>query len=112
LIVGLAQEFGALDIEEVKEVLKFLEIPAEKTSAERVIFCGKIVDWLKTDRRGLRTFVLPKVQKRAAKFAFKDDEISRSTERRRFEIMEYWKEHDVERSTAILENSAAKEVVV
>lgn len=90
LVVGLVQDFGALEISEIQGVLDFLEVPADQTCAEKIVFCGKTVEWLQTDRRGLRTFVLPSVEKRAAKFAFADDEISSSTERRRLQIMQYW----------------------
>lgn len=110
LIVGLVQDFGALEVSEIRSVLDFLKVPNNQTSAERIIFCGKTVEWLQTDRRGLRTFVLPAVEKRAAKFAFVDNEISSSTERRRLQLMEYWQEHDEERRIAIAANAAAREV--
>ena len=107
LIAGLVQEFGALETGEVQQVLDFLGVPADQTTAEKIIFCGKTVDWIKTDRRGLRTFVLPNVSKRAAKFAFVDDTIPSSTERRRLQIMQNWEENDVERRTAIAANLTA-----
>ena len=107
LVTGLVQEFGALETGEIQEMLNFLDVPNDQITAEKIIFCGKTVDWIRTDRRGLRTFVLPNISKRATKFAFVDETIPSSTERRRLQIMQNWERNDPERRTAIAANIAA-----
>jgi hypothetical protein len=104
-VVGLVQDFGALEIAEIQNALDHLRIGKDQTTAERLVFCAKTIDWVRADRRGLRTFILPNTNKRAAKFVFNAGPIPTSTERRRLAIRDHWQATDEERVTAILANS-------
>ena len=109
LLTALVQEFGALEMNELVAVLEALQVPNPQVLAPRLIFCAKTVEWVRTDRRGLRTFILPSATNRSAKFQFAEGPISNSPERRRVGLREYWRATDEERYAAILAGGMAPE---
>src|SRR5690606_9221493 len=44
-VVGLVQDFGALEIAEIQNALDHLRIGKDQTTAERLVFCAKTIDW-------------------------------------------------------------------
>lgn len=112
LLTALVQEFGALEMNELIAALEALGIADAEILAPRMVFCAKTVEWVRTDRRGLRTFILPNAANRSAKFQFADGPIPNSPERRRVGLREYWRAADEERYAAIIAGGAEPEVGV
>lgn len=106
-LTALIQEFGALQMQELAAALESLGITEAPAVADKLIFCAKTMEWVRADRRGLRTFILPGAGNRAAKFTFLNDDIPADSNRRRFQLREYWSSNDEERSEAIRENMDA-----
>lgn len=104
LLVALAQEFGAIEKSEISRVFECLGIDTPDEMTARLMFCAKTVEWVRIERRGVRTFVLPSTSKRAAKLTFMDKALNAPPERRRVEALEYWRSNDGERYELIIAN--------
>lgn len=105
-IVGLCQEFGALQRDEVLLALQHLGVEMDQNQLDRFTFCATQLDWLKERRKGDRWLLLsnPALDKIAAQFLLAEEgPLPTNSSRRRVEILASWERADAERHSAILQ---------
>jgi hypothetical protein len=102
LIVGLIQEYGALLLDEIVELLAVLAITKTPRDVERYLFCAQAAGWLKKVSKGSNDYYAAAVTKLdAAIIHSKEDAEVKNKQRRRALIREHWVKHDAERNKAI-----------
>jgi hypothetical protein len=103
LIVGLVQEYGALQISEIGTLLRHLSVnnPTDDM-IERYLFCAENVDWLRRVSKGSADyFVARPTSTDAATIHSKSTAKERNRSRRRVLIREHWQRNDAQRFKAI-----------
>jgi hypothetical protein len=102
LIVGLVQEYGALDIDEIISLLVLLNAARTDQQVRGYLLCGESVGWLKKVSRGSSDyFVAVRTRFEAAAIPLKATAEIKNKTRRRFLIREHWKRTDPERHKGI-----------
>jgi hypothetical protein len=102
LVVGLVQEYGALKIDEIVELLRVLNVIRGAADVHRYLLCAQAVGWLKEISKGSSDyFVAVGTKLDAATILSREDAQLKNKQRRRFSIREHWKTHDKERYNAI-----------
>jgi hypothetical protein len=103
LVVGLIQEYGALQIMEISTLLKNLAVPSiTEQRIQRYLFCAENVGWLKRVSKGsVDYFVAVATTKDAATIYSKPSAKEKNRPRRRLLIREHWQKHDAQRFKAI-----------
>ncbi|WGR94380.1 retron St85 family effector protein [Bradyrhizobium sp. ISRA443] len=102
LIVGLVQEYGALSVTEISEVLRVLNVPREVTEINRYLYCAKAAGWIKEVSKGSSDyFVAVATKENAATLPAKESAQIKNRKRRRWLIREHWKANDAPRYNAI-----------
>jgi hypothetical protein len=105
LVVGLVQEYGALTVEEIFELLQFLKIVSvTEQSLARYILCADAVGWLKLVSKGSGDYIVAVTTKvDAATIYRKQTTTEKNKARRRLIIRDHWKKTDKDRFSAITE---------
>jgi len=102
LIVGLVQEYGALEVDEIVDLLRRLNVVKDTADVHRYLLCAQAVGWLKEISKGSSDyFVAVKTKIEAAIISSKESAELKNKQRRRFSIREHWKAHDEQRFKAI-----------
>ena len=103
LIVGLIQEYGALTVSEIKHLLNVINLPCDIKQIDSYLLCAEAVDWVKKDKKGVRTyyFALP-MPIDAATLVLKDSAPTKNKTRRRKEIRDHWRATDPDRYRGIV----------
>jgi hypothetical protein len=103
LVVGLVQEYGALQVTEISALLKSLNVTT--TTEERIhryLFCAENVGWLRKVSKGtVDYFVAVATKLDAAVIHSKASAKEKNRPRRRLLIREHWQKHDAQRFKAI-----------
>lgn len=110
-VVGFAQEFGAVQRDEMLLGLQHIGIDISDDQLSRYILCAESVTWLRESRAGDRRLIFPnpKLEEAAAQFLMKKDgDLPTSAVRRRAAILDYWQANDPERFHAIAEMKGKK----
>ncbi|WP_339028954.1 retron St85 family effector protein [Bradyrhizobium symbiodeficiens] len=102
LIVGLVQEYGALRLAEISEVLNILNVPRATAEINRYLFCAKAAGWVKEISKGSNDyFVAVATKLDAATLHAKDSAEVKNKGRRRLLIRNHWQANDALRYNAI-----------
>ncbi|WLB53788.1 retron St85 family effector protein [Bradyrhizobium japonicum] len=102
LIVGLVQEYGALRVTEISEVLSVLNAPQGTAEINRYLFCAKAAGWVKEVSKGSSDyFVAVATKLDAATLFVKESAQVKNKGRRRLLIRDHWKANDGLRYNAI-----------
>ncbi|MHC6156241.1 retron St85 family effector protein [Bradyrhizobium elkanii] len=102
LIVGIVQEYGALSIDEISNVLQAFNVPRGTTEINRYLLCAKAAGWIKEVSKGLNDyFVAVATNLDAATLFVKDTAKVKNKARRRLLIRDHWKANDTLRHNAI-----------
>jgi hypothetical protein len=103
LVVGLVQEYGALQVTEISALLKGLNVTtATEERIHRYLFCAENVGWLKKVSKGsVDYFVAVATKSEAAIIHSKPTAKEKNRPRRRLLIREHWQKHDTQRFKAI-----------
>lgn len=102
LITGLIQEYGALELIEIEELLHNLDAATCRSTIASYLLCAKAVEWVTVKRRGFRTFyVANDLPAPAATLSVRQDSSVRDGVRRRLLIRDHWKQTDPDREASI-----------
>jgi hypothetical protein len=101
LIVGLVQEYGALEFNELVEILPAFGVNLDQRRIKSYILCATSVDWIVQEKKGFRDFIIAKADKPAVNFVSKGEGATKNPLRRRLLIRAHWKENDPPRFRAI-----------
>jgi hypothetical protein len=103
LVVGLVQEYGALQVTEIHSLLSYLNVKgATEERILRYLFCAENVGWLRKVSKGsLDYFVAATTGIDAAIIRSKVSAKEKDRPRRRLLIREHWQKHDAQRFRAI-----------
>ncbi|BAK67379.1 hypothetical protein SLG_27040 [Sphingobium sp. SYK-6] len=102
LIVGVLQEWGALTINEIDEVLLHLNVYVKTEKIRAYLLCAISVGWVHEVRRGIKTFyVAADLEKDAAQIKAAPQAREKKKERRRLSIREHWQNEDQNRWAGI-----------
>ncbi|MGJ5078680.1 retron St85 family effector protein [Bradyrhizobium sp. HKCCYLS3013] len=103
LIVGLVQEYGALQQSEISHLLQILNVSQTTDEAiQRYLFCAEKVEWLKRVSKGaIDYFVALAKADDAAVIHSKASAKEKHRPRRRLLIREHWQKTDQQRFRAI-----------
>lgn len=106
LIVGLIQEYGALTIDEIHEILHKMEIHLTAEKAASYLLCAEAVEWIKADKKGGEVYYFAKSLKHdAVQYMFDGNLPETNKLRRRMSIRLFWKEKDPDRFRGITQYS-------
>lgn len=103
LIVGLIQEYGALTSLEIEEVLISANVLLNQQQIQSYLLCAEALEWIKQDKKGIRTFYFSLPIKDAATLSLLDTAPVRQKVRRRQGIRDYWRENDPTRYRGIVQ---------
>lgn len=103
LIVGLIQEYGALTIDEILDLITIFGVSPKKSTVSGYLLCAETVNWIVKKRKGYTTFYIAANLPDAATLIFKEDAQIRVKTRRRILIREHWTKTDQNRHRAIQE---------
>jgi hypothetical protein len=101
LIVGLVQEYGALEQQEIIDLLPRFGVNIDNRQFGAYLLCAKSMGWLEEKSKGFRSFLLPKVDFPAIHFVAAEEATTKNRTRRRLLIREYWEKNDALRLRAI-----------
>lgn len=103
LIVGLVQEYGALEADEILSLLEKFKVSIDMKRLQSYLLCAKTVGWLEEKKKGFRDFILPKVDTPAIHYVASSSEtnLPKNRTRRRLLIRQYWEDNDEARFRAI-----------
>jgi hypothetical protein len=102
LIVGLVQEYGALDLGEIRSLLGLLKASRTAKEIDGYLLCAEAVGWLQKASKGSADFFVAKKTKNdAATIPSKPTAQIRNKARRRLLIREHWKKTDALRYKGI-----------
>ena len=101
LVVGLIQEYGALEFPEIIDLLVIFGITLEEKRLRSYLLCATTVNWVAQQKKGFRDFIVAKADTPAIHFVAKGGALTKNRIRRRLLIREYWEENDPLRFRAI-----------
>jgi hypothetical protein len=103
LIVGLVQDYGALQTQELLDLLTLLNVlTVTKKSLDRYLLCAEAVGWLKMVSKGSCDYVVAvNTRLDAATIFLKPAAPEKNRRRRRLLIREHWQNNDGLRFSAI-----------
>ncbi|WP_419816534.1 retron St85 family effector protein [Glacieibacterium sp.] len=101
LIVGLVQEYGALERSEITEVLSVFGVPADNQRLGAYILCATSVGWIQEQKKGFRDFIVSTVDQPAIHFVANAKALTKNRVRRRLLIREHWEKNDPSRFRVI-----------
>jgi hypothetical protein len=102
LIVGLVQEYGALEVAEIEYLLQLSDSTRTTAEIRSYLHCAESVGWLKKLSKGSNDFfVAKKTRLDAATIPSKPTAEIKNKTRRRLLIREYWKTTDALRHKGI-----------
>ena len=103
LSVGLIQEFGALTLTEIRELLgAVIESPSDEY-VQKLLFCAAQANWIQILYRGFSEYFVPMTNTDAATIILNDGSIPKEKLRRRAVIREHFEQTDPERFAIISE---------
>lgn len=105
LVVGLVQEYGALEVSEIEQLFKTLGVTdVPRKDIERYVLCAIAVEWLDVVSRGVTEYYVAKNSLGdAAVFYLKPTAKEKKRVLRRLLIREHWKKTDAQRFSVIAE---------
>lgn len=102
LIVGLVQEYGALEVREIEYLLRLLKSERTAGKIRSYLHCAEAVGWLRKLSKGSNDFFIAKKTKQdAATIPSKPAAAIKNKTRRRLLIREHWRATDVLRHNGI-----------
>lgn len=103
LIVGLIQEYGALEDQELLQLLPLFNVTSiVGPELDRYLLCAEAVTWIKKISKGTADYLVAVATKQdAATFFSKATATEKDKARRRMLIREHWKKTDEQRFSAI-----------
>jgi hypothetical protein len=102
LVVGLIQEYGALLVDEIVDILGILNVVKVGSDVNRYLLCAEAAGWVKEVPKGSSDyFVAVTTRTNAATLYVKESAKIKSRTRRRLLIRDHWQEHDGQRYKAI-----------
>jgi hypothetical protein len=104
LATGLVQEFGALTLQEISQLLNTAGVQASSESITGYMLCAHAAGWIDERRKGSRDFYFARTGKPAAALKFLEKSGLSERVRRRYSIREFWKANDPDRHRGIIEN--------
>lgn len=109
LIVGCIQEWGALTIPEIEELLFEFRVLKSQAEISAYLLCAEAVSWIKEEKKGLQTyyFALP-LSKDAASFSYRPTAPETKKAIRRKTIRDHWRQADEGRYRGIIKYLGGK----
>ncbi len=102
LVVGLVQEYGALLVDEIVDVLRTLNVTKAAAEINRYLLCAEAAGWVKEVPKGSSDYFVAVATKLDARTLYiKETAQVRNKTRRRLLIRDYWKTNDGQRYRAI-----------
>lgn len=101
LIVGLIQEYGALEFPEILELLPKFGVEINDQRLKAYLLCATTVEWVAEEKKGFRDFLVAKADSPAIHFVAQDGSHTKNRIRRRLLIREHWEKNDPPRFRAI-----------
>ena len=101
LIVGLIQEYGALERNEILEIIEKFGVIIDEKRLRAYLLCATTVDWVFEEKKGFRDFIVAKVDTPAIHFVAAGGALTKNRIRRRLLIREHWEKNDPSRFRAI-----------
>jgi hypothetical protein len=105
LIVGLVQEYGALAVEEIEHLLRFIGVERQASLIRAYLHCAEAVKWITVKRKGSTTYYFALNVSDAATISWNGNPDTKNRLRRRLLIREHWKQCDEVRYRGITEAS-------
>lgn len=102
LIVGLIQEYGALTIPEIEELLIHANVLRSQNQIDAYLLCAESVGWVKKDKKGVNTYFFALPVRDAARLVLRNSAPVRDKLRRRQALREHWKTADPDRYRGIV----------
>nr|WP_281410105.1 retron St85 family effector protein [Phyllobacterium myrsinacearum] len=103
LIVGLIQWFGALTLEEIEVALYCIGVTCTEDDIENYLKCANFAGWIKSEKRGVRTFHAAAAEIMAVRFYPRPGTTKIDALRWQTEARAVWREKDVRRFNFIAE---------
>lgn len=103
VIVALIQEYGALTLQEICDLLVLFNIMREKKQIEGYLLCATVVEWVVVKSKGSRDFYIAKKESDTATIPTKSEAKERNKGRRRLFIRQHWQKNDAPRFRGIVE---------
>ena len=97
LIVGLIQEYGALELEEIHETLAHFEVNASQSEVSCYLLCAKSVGWIEDKAAGFGNYWIACADRHAINFPIIEEATVKDRARRRALIREHWRDNDSSR---------------
>lgn len=107
LATGLVQEFGALTLGELQQLLAAAKVQRSEETIAGYMLCAHAAGWIDERRKGSRDFHFAKNAKPAAALKFKSGSPLHERLRRRYDIREFWRLNDPDRHLGIVGNERA-----
>ena len=95
LIVGLIQEYGALELGEIGETLQHFGVISPENEINCYLLCAKSVGWIEEKAAGFGSYWVACEDRSAINFPVVEDAKIKDRARRRTLIREHWREKDV-----------------
>jgi hypothetical protein len=104
LATGLVQEFGALTLQELAQLLSAAGVQRSTDTIAGYMLCAHAAGWTDERRKGSRDFYFARTTQPAAALRFDPRSPLQERLRRRYDIREYWRGHDPDRHRGITGN--------
>lgn len=103
LMVGVVQEFGALTLSELQEILSLIIGEVSVDEIARHAFCAEALNWVKEERIGSRDIIFAcNTPYMAADFAMEQGSLPTDRARRSLILRDHWKQSDFPRFKGIV----------
>ncbi|PDT06371.1 hypothetical protein CO666_01800 [Rhizobium chutanense] len=109
LIVGMVQEYGALTIDEIDELLLKLDVYVPSLKLKGYLLCAEAANWVVKKRKGSDDFYVARPLPDSVSIVTKTVRAVANKGRRRMAIREHWKAHQPLRYSVITEFYGADE---
>jgi hypothetical protein len=101
LMVGLIQHYGALYIEEIEVHVFEFGVRASQERLVALLLCAELVQWIRRDKRGVKTYYAATIGKDAISYKFRAGVGLIDKERWRVAITKFWEQTDPDRFSSI-----------
>lgn len=101
LINAICDVLGAATFEDFKDAFDKLGISITDTEIQRGLFCSRVVDWMRFEKRGHTKYYLPVFSTKPCDFSYKPEAEDKDILRWKWEIRDYWLKNDKTRAKLI-----------
>lgn len=97
LIVGLIQEYSALQIDEIVSALPHFGVQASDAEIRCYLLCARSVGWIDEKASGFSKYWISREDHPALSYTVSENASIRDRPRRRLMILEHWRDKDIAR---------------